>query len=84
MLRTMFNLYQADPGFATEHVVTCNWLLAGQVYTDETVRSQKLTSALNRLRDLPGVKSVALVNPIPLAVEATKTVISSKRNPTPR
>jgi predicted permease len=66
MLRTLANLYRANPGYATEHVLTFDFDLPGPAYRLPAQRAPILARALERLAAVPGVKQVAFANPIPL------------------
>jgi predicted permease len=67
MLRTLANLYRADPGFRTENVVAFNWQLPGADYAEPEKRVAMIDRALARLATVPGVRSVGLINPRPLS-----------------
>jgi putative ABC transport system permease protein len=66
MLRTLANLHRADPGYATEHILTFDFNLSGPAYRETAPRTALLSAALERLATVPGVKHVAFVNPLPL------------------
>jgi putative ABC transport system permease protein len=67
MLRTLANLYRADPGFRTESVMAFNWQLPGADYSQPAKRVAVIDRALARLATVPGVTTVGLVNPVPLS-----------------
>jgi predicted permease len=67
MIRTLANLYRADPGYSTEQTLTAAWSLTGPNSNDAEKRAPILERALNRLATLPGATSVALINPLPLS-----------------
>ena len=66
MLRTLAKLYRADPGYSVERTLTAAWVLPGAAYAEPTKRAPVIERALERIGALPGVNSVALVNPLPL------------------
>ena len=66
MLRTLANLHRADPGYATERILTFDFDLPGPAYRQSAQRGPLLAGALERLAAVPGVKQVAFVNPLPL------------------
>jgi predicted permease len=67
MLRTLANLYRADPGFRTESVMTFNWQLPGKDYSESAKRVATIERALTQLTSVPGVRSIGVINPLPLA-----------------
>ncbi len=66
MLRTLTNLYHADLGYSTQHIVTFDFELGGPVYVQPDQRSAFISRVLERLPTVPGVKRVAAVNPLPM------------------
>lgn len=73
MMRTIHNLYQADTGLKTEHVISFGYVMPGRDWTEPEKRTQLLDRALERLRSLPGVSHAALTNPLPLAGGGNQT-----------
>ncbi len=73
MFRTLYNLYRADTGLKTDHVISFTYAMSGPDWTDAAKRTQLLDRALARLRELPGVTSVALTNPLPLSGGGNQT-----------
>lgn len=73
MLRTIYNLYRADVGLKTDHLVTFGYVMPGRDWADATKRAQLLDRALVRLRTLPGVTHVGLTNPLPLSGSGNQT-----------
>ena len=66
MLRTLVNLQRADLGFSTEHILTFDVELGGPAYQQPIQRVSLIERGLERLSAIPGVKKVALVNPLPM------------------
>jgi putative ABC transport system permease protein len=66
MLRTLANLYRANPGYATERILTFDLELPGAAYEQPSQRLPLLARALERLGAVPGVRQAAFVNPLPL------------------
>jgi putative ABC transport system permease protein len=66
MIRTLANLYRADPGYSTERTLTAGWVLPGVAYADPQKRTPVIQRALERLATVPGVQQAALINPLPL------------------
>jgi putative ABC transport system permease protein len=65
MIRTLGNLYRSDPGFATERLLTFNWVVRGGRYDNPAVRYWLIHGALERLAAMPGVAHVGIVDPLP-------------------
>jgi predicted permease len=65
MLRTLDNLYQSDPGFKTERLLTFNWVVRGGRYDNPAERYWLIHGALERLAGVPGVAHVGIVDPLP-------------------
>jgi putative ABC transport system permease protein len=66
MTRSFFRLQQVDPGFAAENLLTMNIALPTQKYRRQQVNTF-YDELLERVRNLPGVKSVAGIDPLPLS-----------------
>jgi putative ABC transport system permease protein len=73
MMRTIYNLYRADAGLKTDHVVSFGYVMPGRDWTESKKRQQLLDRALERLRGLPGVTHVGLTNPLPLSGGGNQT-----------
>ncbi len=73
MMRTTFNLYRADAGLKTDHVLSFRYAMPGQDWSDPAKRARLLERSLERLRALPGVTQVALTNPLPLSNDGNQT-----------
>jgi predicted permease len=73
MMRTIFNLYRADTGLKTDHVISFGYVMPGRDWSEPAKRAQHLDRALERLRALPGVTHAALTNPLPLAGGGNQT-----------
>ena len=83
MMRTIQNLYEADTGLQTDHVITFGYVLPGQEWADPVKRVQVLDRALDRLRGLPGVTHAALTNPLPLGGGGNQTSFLPEGMPAP-
>jgi putative ABC transport system permease protein len=66
MIRTLANLYRADPGYSVERTLTFNWTIPDTAYKKPEQRVSMLKLALERLAATPGVKSVGFISPLPL------------------
>ena len=83
MLRTIHNLYRADAGLKTDHVISFGYAMPGRDWTDPVKRTQLLDRALVRLRTIPGVTHAALTNPLPLAGGGNQTSFLPEGLPDP-
>ncbi len=73
MLRTIYNLYRADTGLKTEHVLSFSYGMSGRDWTEPERRTQLLERALEKLSVLPGVTHAALTNPLPFSGGGNQT-----------
>ena len=83
MMRTIYNLYQADAGLKTDHVLSFGYVMPGRDWTDPAKRTQLLDRALARLGQLPGVAHVAVTNPLPLSGGGNQTSFLPEGLPDP-
>lgn len=64
--RSMLNLFRVDPGFAPDHLLTLNLATSGQRYADANSVLQYHRQVIEAVSRVPGVRSVALSNQVPL------------------
>ena len=83
MLRTLANLYRADPGFTTERLVTFNVDLSGAAYGQPVPRLTFIERTLARLAAVPGVTRVALASPLPLSGDGNQNTYYIEGTPVP-
>jgi predicted permease len=83
MMRTIFNLYRADAGLKTDHVLSFGYVMPGRDWTEPAKRQQLLDRALERLRAIPGVTHAALTNPLPLSGGGNQTSYLPEGMPDP-
>ncbi len=83
MMRTIFNLYRADAGLKTDHVMTFGYALPGKDWSEPAKRQQLIDRALERLRNLPGVTQAAMTNPLPLSGGGNQTSYLPEGMPDP-
>jgi len=67
LVRSFTRLEQVPVGFTTDHLLTAELRLPVTKYGNDTLVAQFGEQALARLRAIPGVKSAALVEAIPLS-----------------
>ena len=68
-LRSLGQLRSTDPGFDTRALLTFSLALQGERYYDVTHRRDVFHQALDRLRAVPGVQSVAAASSMPLGAD---------------
>jgi putative ABC transport system permease protein len=78
MIRTLANLYHADPGYSTDRTLTVNWALP-----EAEKRAPAIERALERLSAIPGVKHAALITPLPLSGAGSGSVYYVEGTPIP-
>ncbi|MGA3237310.1 MAG: ABC transporter permease [Bryobacteraceae bacterium] len=67
MLRTLLQLRKVDPGFRTDRLLSMKVTLPDTRYASRAQRTAFLDRALDAIRTLPGVDSVAAVNHLPMS-----------------
>jgi predicted permease len=67
LMRTFLNLRAVDPGFDPHNVLTMNVSVAGQTQYVGAGRENLYRSIVRNIEAVPGVRSAALINHVPLA-----------------
>jgi putative ABC transport system permease protein len=67
MIRTFSALRNVDPGFDSRNVLAMMVSTAGTTQADSAVRQAFFSTALERVRALPGVESASYINHLPIA-----------------
>ncbi|MEP6763507.1 MAG: ABC transporter permease [Gemmatimonadaceae bacterium] len=65
--RSLISLQNIDTGYHTDHVLTAEFRLPRVKYADSVKVNLFMTTLLEKLRAIPGVKSAALVDAVPLS-----------------
>ena len=65
--RSLVSLQHTETGFNPENVLTAEFRLPSAKYDDSTKVMLFMAAALERLRAIPGVQSVALIDAVPLS-----------------
>jgi putative ABC transport system permease protein len=73
MLRTVARLQTVDPGVNPDRLLTFRVTLPRGTYREDAPRLQFFARALEQLRGLPGVQSVAMIDPLPFRGVAPAT-----------
>ncbi len=66
MLRSFWNLTHAPLGFDPSGLVTARLQMSFRAYPDLESRLRLITSAVNEVRQLPGVEAVSAAGPLPM------------------
>lgn len=66
LTRSMINLYQVDPGFRTDNLLTVRMMLSNTTYPDEASRIAFYRNMLQRVDEIPGVQQASLISDVPL------------------
>lgn len=69
LINSFVRLRNVDPGFQTDHVLTMGIVLPQLKYPDRARREAFYTDVIRRVESLPGVKSAAVTNWIPLVFQ---------------
>lgn len=70
LIKSFAKLYQIDPGFRPDHVVTVAVSLPRAEYREPAQRAAFFDQLIDRLAASPGVQSVGATNDLPLSVSA--------------
>jgi putative ABC transport system permease protein len=66
MMRSFLALLKTDPGFNSDNLLTMNLVLPVAKYKEEAQRADFFAALVQRVKDLPGVESAAVVSHLPL------------------
>jgi putative ABC transport system permease protein len=67
LIKSFYRLLQVDPGFASERVLTMDLSLTDARYPARQQKSEFFSQVLRRVESLPGVRSAALTDSLPLS-----------------
>jgi putative ABC transport system permease protein len=67
MIKSFWLLQQVNPGFDPNHILKLRIALPQARYSDSEKRLQYYRESIERLKTLPGVESVAMINWLPLS-----------------
>ena len=83
LINSFLRLHNVDPGFRLDNLLTIQVALPAQKYPDHARRSAFHTELVNRIEALPGVKSAAVTNWIPLIYQGDSIGFSIEGRPDP-
>ena len=75
-LLSLYRLLRVDRGFATEHVVSASIVMPDKQYSEPAAREAFYQRSLDRLRQLPGVRSAGVISVLPLDGDRWGDIIS--------
>lgn len=83
LINSFLRLRNVDPGFRANNLLTMSMVLPQGKYPDHARRSAFYTELVNRIEALPGVKSAAVTNWIPLVRQGDSIGLSIEGRPDP-
>jgi putative ABC transport system permease protein len=83
LINSFLRLSNVDPGFRADNLLTMQVVLPQLKYPDHARRSAFYTDLLSRVEALPGVKSAAVTNWIPLVLQGDSVGITIEGQPAP-
>jgi putative ABC transport system permease protein len=83
LINSFLRLRSVDPGFSVNNLLTMKVELPPRKYPDQARRSAFYTELLRRIEALPGVKSAAVTNWIPLVSQGDSIGITIEGRPAP-
>jgi predicted permease len=83
MIKTFVLLNRVDPGLHPENVLTLNFAIGGKKYAETEARAPFVSSVLQRVEQLPGVQSAAVVTDTPLSGDNDAIGFSIEGRPDP-
>src|SRR5271157_997351 len=75
LIKSFYRLLSVDPGFAPERVLTMNISLTDSRYPEPTQRRAFFSDVLRRVESLPGVRSAAISDSLPLSPYRARLMI---------
>jgi predicted permease len=75
-LLSLYRLLRVDRGFATEHIISADVVLPDKPYGQPAQREAFYRRSLERLRQLPGVRSAGVISVLPLEGDRWGDLIS--------
>lgn len=78
LIKSFYRVLSVDPGFTTDHVLTMNLSLTDSRYPQAIQRRAFYLEVLRRVESLPGVRSAAFVDSLPLSPYHMKMMIRTQ------
>lgn len=83
LIRSFLSLLQTNPGFNPDNIITMNLVLPSSKYSDDPKRAAFYRELMQRVENLPGVESTAIVNHLPLGGSNSSTGFLIEGEPEP-
>jgi putative ABC transport system permease protein len=83
LVNSFMRLRSVEPGFTTGNLLTMSVVLPPQKYPDQTRRLAFYTDMIRRVEALPGVRSAAVTNWIPLVMQGDSVGVTVEGQPAP-
>ncbi|HXJ94335.1 MAG TPA: ABC transporter permease [Terriglobia bacterium] len=77
LVKSFYHVLSIDPGFAPDHVLTMNLRLTDMLYPRPEQKAAFFSEVLRRVGALPGVKSAAVADSLPLTPYHAKLIINT-------
>jgi putative ABC transport system permease protein len=89
LLKSFVHVWNVNPGFNVQNLYEVNCKFIGKKYDDDSAAVRAQTEALERIRNIPGVESAALVSTPPISgsfgnFDQAGFVIQDRRIPDPQ
>jgi putative ABC transport system permease protein len=84
LFRSLIGLQKVDPGLDASGVLTCRVSIPAARYPELPRRTQFFSQAIERIQQLPGVRSASAVSYLPFAGDAAGTTVNIAGRPTPK
>jgi putative ABC transport system permease protein len=81
LVNSFIRLSTMNPGFRTDHLLTMNVVLPDTKYREDSAKIGFYDDLVQRVESLPGVKSAAVINSIPLVLQGDSFDISIEGRP---
>ena len=83
LINSFLRLRNVDPGFRTDNLLTLSVVLPQQKYPDHARRSAFYADMIRRVESLPGVRTAAVTNWIPLVYQGDSMGVTIEGQPVP-
>jgi putative ABC transport system permease protein len=83
LINSFLHLRKLDPGFRPDHLLTMKVDLSEVKYPDREQRASFFNEVIRRVRALPGVRSAAVANNLPLTYDGDSMFVSVEGLPDP-
>jgi putative ABC transport system permease protein len=83
MIRSFSRLREVNPGFNPDRILTMSISLPGKKYSELEKSVQFIDQLIQRVGNLPGIKSVGMINNLPLAGSGSSIAVKVEGLPEP-